>query len=229
MKRRGQRPDFCLVGEPSSQVALGDTVRIGRRGSIYVRLKIHGIQGHTALPEKLDNPVHRLAPFLHDLVDQKWDSGDEEFPASHCQVAWIKAGTGAGNVTPASVELLINFRNGPVSPVEEIQARVNELLHRHGIENFETEWKITGEPFRSPAGKLRQAVEAAVKNILGQTPDQNTGGGTSDGRFLAPLGSEVVELGLINSSIHQVDERTPVADLDRLYATYYDIIRRLVS
>jgi len=229
IKRRGQRPDFCLVGEPSSQVALGDTVRIGRRGSIYVRLKINGVQGHTAFPEKLDNPVHRLAPFLQDLLDQKWDPGDDEFPASHCQVAWIKAGTGAGNVTPASVELLVNFRNGPASPAKEIQARFNQLLHRHGIGNFEAEWKITGEPFRSPAGELRQAVEAAVENILGQTPDQNTGGGTSDGRFLAPLGSEVVELGLINSSIHQVDERTPVTDLDRLYATYYDVIRRLLS
>jgi succinyl-diaminopimelate desuccinylase len=228
LKRRGHRPDYCLVGEPSSLATLGDTVRVGRRGSIYVRLKVNGIQGHTAFPENLDNPVHRIAPFLEQLVDQKWDTGDEDFPASHCQVAYIRAGTGAGNVTPANVELLANFRNGPGSPAQDIRSRFENLLRKHGIENYETEWQIMGEPFRSPAGKLRQAVVGAVEDILGQSPDLNTGGGTSDGRHMAPLGSEVVELGLVNATIHQVDERTPVADLDRLFATYYDIIRRIL-
>jgi len=229
LQRRGSRPDYCLVGEPSSQKILGDTVRVGRRGSIYVRLKVNGIQGHTAFPENLDNPVHRIAPFLDDLVGQEWDTGDEDFPASHCQVAWLHAGTGAGNVTPASVELLANFRNGPGSPAEVIQSRFEELLRKHAIENHQIDWQIMGEPFRSPAGKLRQAVLGAVKDILGQSPDLNTGGGTSDGRYMAPLGSEVLELGLINSTIHQVDERTPVADLDRLFATYYEIIRRTLA
>ena len=227
MKRRGIRPDYCLVGEPSSQSTLGDTIRVGRRGSIYLRLKVNGIQGHTAFPENLDNPVHRMAPFLDDLVKQQWDEGDEEFPPSHCQVAWMSAGTGAGNVTPASVELLVNFRNGPESPSLDIKARVDELLLRHDIDDYDLEWQIMGEPFRSEPGKLREAVVGAVEDVLGVYPELNTGGGTSDGRYIAPLGTEVLELGLLNTSIHQVDERTPTADLDLLQETYLDTLRRL--
>lgn len=228
LKSRGQIPDYCLVGEPSSQETLGDTVRVGRRGSIYVRLRVNGVQGHTAFPENLDNPVHHIAPFLKDLVDEHWDTGDEDFPASHCQVSWIKAGTGAGNVTPANVDLLANFRNGPKSPAGQIRARFEKLLRNNGIEDYDIRWEIMGEPFRSPAGKLREAVTGAVREVLGREPDLNTGGGTSDGRYIAPLGSEVLELGLVNSTIHQVDERTPVEDLDRLQATYLDIIRRII-
>jgi succinyl-diaminopimelate desuccinylase len=229
LRRRGQRPDYCLVGEPSSREALGDTVRVGRRGSIHLRLKVNGIQGHTAFPENLDNPVHRLAPLLDELVDIHWDSGDEDFPASHCQVASIRGGTGARNVTPASVELLVNFRNGPGSSSQDIRDRFERLLQRHDIDDYEAEWSVLGDPFRSPAGRLREATVAAVQDLLGVSPDLNTGGGTSDGRYIAPLGTEVLELGLLNGSIHQIDERTPVADLDRLYATYYDILRRLFT
>jgi succinyl-diaminopimelate desuccinylase len=226
LRRRGLRPDGCLVGEPSSREALGDTVRVGRRGSIHLRLQVNGIQGHTAFPENLDNPVHRLAPFLDELVDTKWDSGDEDFPASHCQVAAIRGGTGARNVTPASVELLVNFRNGPGSPYAAIRERFERMLRRHDIEDFNAEWSVMGEPFRSSAGALREAVTGAVRDVLGVTPELNTGGGTSDGRFMAPLGSEVLELGLLNGTIHQIDERTPVADLDRLSAVYLDILQR---
>jgi len=229
LQRRGRRPDFCLVGEPSSREALGDTVRVGRRGSIHLRLQVNGVQGHTAFPENLDNPVHRIAPFLEELVDVRWDTGDEDFPASHCQVACIRGGTGARNVTPASVELLVNFRNGPGSPFDDIRDRFERLLQRHDIEDYEADWRVMGDPFRSPAGQLREAVVGAVQEVLGVTPELNTGGGTSDGRYIAPLGTEVLELGLINTTIHQIDERTPVADLDRLYATYYDILRRLFS
>ena len=225
--RRGSQPDFCLVGEPSSQVTLGDTLRVGRRGSIYMRLKVNGIQGHTAFPENLDNPVHRIAPFLDDLVKQEWDEGDDEFPASHCQIAWVNAGTGAGNVTPASIEVLANFRNGPGSPGRAIRTRVDEMLLRHEIQDFDIEWDIMGEPFRSKPGKLREATVAAVEEVLGVYPDLNTGGGTSDGRYIAPLGTEVLELGLLNTSIHQVDERTPVHDLDRLQETYVVILTRI--
>ena len=228
LKRRNRRPDYCLVGEPSSQQYLGDTVRVGRRGSIYARLQVNGIQGHTAFPENLDNPVHRLAPFLDELVKLDWDSGDEEFPASHCQVANITGGTGAGNVTPAQVELLVNFRNGPESPSRSIKSRFEDLLIKHEISDYELEWKIMGEPFRSEPGKLREAVQEAVVSVLNTRPELNTGGGTSDGRFFAPLGTEVLELGLVNTTIHQIDERTPVADLDHLYTTYYDIIRRIL-
>ena len=226
---RGTRPDFCLVGEPSSQVTLGDTIRVGRRGSIYMRLKVNGIQGHTAFPENLDNPVHRIAPFLDDLVKQVWDEGDDEFPASHCQIAWVKAGTGAGNVTPADIEVLANFRNGPGSPGQVIRQRVNELLLVHDIDDFDIEWDVMGEPFRSNPGQLREATVAAVEDVLGVYPELNTGGGTSDGRHIAPLGSEVLELGLLNTSIHQVDERTPVHDLDRLKDTYVDILKRIFT
>jgi succinyl-diaminopimelate desuccinylase len=228
LKRRGSHPDYCLVGEPSSRLKLGDTVRIGRRGSIHLRLQINGVQGHTAFPENLDNPVHRLAPFLDELVDTRWDSGDEDFPASHCQVASIRGGTGARNVTPASVELLVNFRNGPGSPFAAIRERFERMLHRHDIEDFEAEWSVMGEPFRSPAGRLREAVTGAVEDILNVTPELNTGGGTSDGRFMAPLGCEVLELGLLNTTIHQIDERAPIAHLDHLYATYFDILRRIL-
>jgi succinyl-diaminopimelate desuccinylase len=227
LKRRNKLPDYCLVGEPSSQQHLGDTVRVGRRGSIYARLQVNGVQGHTAFPEKLDNPVHRLAPFLDELVKLEWDTGDEEFPASHCQVASIGGGTGAGNVTPANVDLLVNFRNGPESSAESIRSRFEDLLIEHEINDYELEWSVLGEPFRSQPGKLREAVTDAVVSVLNTKPELNTGGGTSDGRFFAPLGTEVLELGLVNSTIHQIDERTPIADLDNLYTTYYDIIQRI--
>jgi succinyl-diaminopimelate desuccinylase len=227
LKRRGVRPDHCLVGEPSSQLTLGDTIRVGRRGSIYLRLRVKGEQGHTAFPENLDNPVHRIAPFLDDLVGQQWDEGDEDFPASHCQIAWLDAGTGAGNVTPAHVDLLANFRNGPGLPSRDIEARVSELLAKHAIEDYDIAWEIVGEPFRSQPGALREAVLEAAEEVLGVYPDLNTGGGTSDGRYIAPLGTEVLELGLLNTSIHHVDERTPIPDLGRLRQTYLDTLQRL--
>ena len=228
LKYRKWRPDYCLVGEPSSRQTLGDTVRVGRRGSIHARLQVNGVQGHTAFPENLDNPAHRIAPFLDELVNMEWDTGDEDFPASHCQVASIKGGTGATNVTPANVELRVNFRNGPKSPADSIKSRFEGLLIEHEINDFELEWNVSGEPFRSQPGKLREAVSEAVTSILKTEPELNTGGGTSDGRFFAPLGTEVLELGLVNTTIHQIDERTPVADLDRLQTTYYDIIRRIL-
>jgi len=228
LKYRKWRPDYCLVGEPSSRQTLGDTVRVGRRGSIHARLQVNGVQGHTAFPENLDNPAHRIAPFLDELVNMEWDTGDEDFPASHCQVASIKGGTGATNVTPANVELRVNFRNGPKSPADSIKSRFEDLLIEHEINDFELEWNVSGEPFRSQPGKLREAVSEAVTSILKTEPELNTGGGTSDGRFFAPLGTEVLELGLVNTTIHQIDERTPVADLDRLQTTYYDIIRRIL-
>jgi succinyl-diaminopimelate desuccinylase len=228
LQRRNTRPDYCLVGEPSSQQYLGDTVRVGRRGSINARLLVNGIQGHTAFPENLDNPAHRLAPFLDELIKLEWDSGDDEFPASHCQIAGIKGGTGARNVTPAQVELLVNFRNGPESPAGSIRSRFEDLLSKHFISDYELDWAVMGEPFRSQPGRLREAVKEAVVSVLNTRPELNTGGGTSDGRFLAPLGTEVLELGLVNTTIHQIDERTPVADLDHLYTTYYEIIRRIL-
>jgi succinyl-diaminopimelate desuccinylase len=225
---RKTAPDYCLVGEPSSLDHLGDSVRVGRRGGIHARLQINGVQGHTAFPENLDNPVHRMAPFLTELVRLELDSGDDEFPPSHCQVASIRGGTGARNVTPSEIVLQINFRNGPVSPSMSLKARLEALLAQHEIHDFDLQWEVSGQPFRSNPGPLRAAVVDAAKVCLNAVPDLNTGGGTSDGRFMAPLGSEVVELGLRNATIHQVDERVDIGDLERLCTTYLHIIERLI-
>jgi succinyl-diaminopimelate desuccinylase len=229
LRQRKAAPDYCLVGEPSSRRQLGDTVRIGRRGSISVRLKIHGIQGHSAFPEALDNPVHRLAAFLDALLNTAWDPGDENFPPTHCQVTNIHAGTGAENVTPGIAEAWFNFRNSPVSPAGLIRARVEALLLQQGVARYELDWRVSGEPFRSVPGRLRAAVTETIRAELGIDPELNTAGGTSDGRFIAPLGSEVIELGLCNQSIHKIDENTPTADLETLSHIYKGILRRLLA
>jgi succinyl-diaminopimelate desuccinylase len=229
LRQRNGAPAFCLVGEPSSQRQLGDTVRIGRRGSANGFLKIHGTQGHSAFPEQLDNPIHRLAGFLDALTRVQWDQGDENFPPTHCQVTNIHAGTGAENVTPGMAEARFNFRNSPASPFAAIRSRVEALLRQQGIERYELSWKISGDPFRSEPGKLRAAVTAAISKELGIEPELNTGGGTSDGRFMAPLGSEVIELGLCNESIHKVNENTAVDDLETLSGVYKHIMVEILG
>jgi len=229
LQQRNGAPQFCLVGEPSSKDRLGDVVRIGRRGSSHARLTVHGIQGHSAFPQALDNPIHRLAAFLNELKATQWDEGDENFPPTHCQVTNIHAGTGAENVTPGHAEAWINFRNSPASPSAAIKARFEAMLHRHGIERYELKWRLSGEPFGSRAGALREAVVATIRDELGVEPDLNTGGGTSDGRFIAPLGTEVIEFGLLNESIHKIDENTSVADLETLTGAYQSIMRRLLT
>jgi len=229
LTQRGAAPHYCLVGEPSSQAQLGDTVRIGRRGSTHARLQIHGIQGHSAFPEAIDNPIHSLATFLEALTTTQWDQGDENFPPTHCQVTNIHAGTGAENVTPGHAEAWFNFRNSPASPTNEIRSRVEALLKQNGIERYELEWRVSGNPFRSEAGALRVAVIEAIQHELGVEPELNTGGGTSDGRFIAPLGTEVLELGLLNESIHKVNENTAVDDLDALSRAYKRIMTRLLT
>lgn len=229
LARYDYAPDYCLVGEPSSQQQLGDCVRIGRRGSMNGRLRVIGVQGHTAFPQLLDNPVHHLAGFLQELVSTEWDQGNADFPPTSCQVSMLRAGQGATNVTPADALLQFNLRNCPESPSVVLQQRIESMIARHGISKFELDWKVSGEPFYSQPGRLREATAAACREVLSMEPDLNTGGGTSDGRFIAPLGTEVVELGLLNTSIHKVDECTPLEDLDRLYAAYYDILRRINS
>ena len=228
LRQRSGAPSYCLVGEPSSRIQLGDTVRIGRRGSTHARLTIHGIQGHSAFPQALDNPIHRLATFLDSLTKVQWDQGDENFPPTHCQVTNIHAGTGAENVTPGHAEAWFNFRNSPASPNESIRSRVEDLLKQQGIVRYEMSWRVSGEAFRSKAGKLRAAVNDALAGELGIQPELNTGGGTSDGRFIAPLGTEVLELGLLNESIHKIDENTPVEDLEALSRIYKRIILQLL-
>lgn len=229
LRRRDGAPQYCLVGEPSSQQQLGDTVRIGRRGSMHAQLQIHGIQGHSAFPKMLDNPIHRMAKFIDALTGMQWDQGDENFPPTHCQVTNIHAGTGAANVTPGHAEVWFNIRNSPKSPSAEIKQRVKYLLKQHDISRYDIDWSVSGEPFRSEAGKLRLAVVEAIRHELEIVPELNTGGGTSDGRFIAPLGTEVVELGLLNSSIHKVDENTAVDDLEALTGIYKRIMTQLLT
>lgn len=228
LRQRNGAPGYCLVGEPSSQRKLGDTVRIGRRGSMHLRMKVHGTQGHSAFPQLLDNPVHRLAAFLHELTRVEWDRGDENFPPTHCQVTNIHAGTGAENVTPGVAEAWINFRNSPASPHSTIRSRVEELVRKAGIGRYELKWQVSGEPFRSEAGKLRAAAVAAIREETGLEPELNTAGGTSDGRFIAPLGSEVIELGLCNQSIHKIDENTATEDLEALARIYSRIMHLIL-
>jgi succinyl-diaminopimelate desuccinylase len=228
LSERGMAPDYCLVGEPSSQEVFGDTVRIGRRGSVCARLLLDGVQGHTAFIGGIDNPVHRLAPFLAELVSTDWDRGDENFPPTHCQVSNFAAGTGAENVTPGHADLMFNFRNMPASSSEALRHRVEDMLARHGIEKYELQWRISGEPFRSQAGALRAAITEVLGEQLDTATEMNTGGGTSDGRFMAPLGTEVLEFGLLNRSIHKVDENTAVEDLDRLAGIYTSLLEKLL-
>ena len=229
LRQRDGAPRFCLVGEPSSNMELGDTVRVGRRGSSHAHLQVHGIQGHSAFPHALDNPIHSLAKFIETLTSVQWDQGDESFPPTHCQVTNIHAGTGAENVTPGHAEVWFNFRNSTASPVAVIKSKVQALLKQSGIERYELDWRLSGDPFLSEAGDLRIAVIEAIQSELDVLPELNTGGGTSDGRFIAPLGTEVLEFGLINESIHKVDENTSVDDLEALFRIYQRIMTQLLA
>jgi succinyl-diaminopimelate desuccinylase len=223
----GQRIDFCVTGEPSSKAALGDLLRVGRRGTLSGNLVVKGIQGHVAYPEKARNPIHQAMPALAELGARRWDEGYPEFPASSFQISNINAGTGANNVIPGQCEVVFNFRYNPGWRAEALEAEVHALLDRHGLE-YELRWHRGGEPFLTGEGRLRAAVRAVLVETFGSAPEENTGGGTSDARFIAPLGAEVVELGPINASIHKVDEHIAVADLERLPALYRAVAERLL-
>lgn len=227
-RRRGQPIDFCLVGEPSSRQALGDLIRVGRRGSLSGHLVVRGVQGHVAYPEKARNPIHAAAPALAELAATRWDEGDADFPPTSFQISNLAAGTGAGNVIPGTLTALFNFRFGTANSAAGLRERVEACLHRHGLD-FALDWNLSGEPFLTRPGRLREAVDAAVLACCGRRPEASTGGGTSDGRFIAPLGAEVVELGPVNASIHQVDEHIDLADLEALPALYGEVIARCLE
>ena len=224
----GQRIDWCVVGEPSSLHALGDSVRVGRRGSLSGSLTVRGVQGHVAYPERADNPIHRFAPALTELAQRRWDEGFEGFPPTSFQVSNITSGTGANNVIPGQLEAQFNFRFSPASNAADLRAAVEATLARQGLD-FSIAWHLSGEPFHTGEGALRQAVRDCVHARLARVPDENTIGGTSDGRFIAPLGAQVVELGPVNASIHKVDEHVSVADLEPLARLYQDIATRLLG
>ena len=225
---RGQRIDWCLVGEPSSETSLGDVIKIGRRGSLSGRLTVHGVQGHVAYPERADNPVHRFAPALAELVARRWDAGNSHFQPTTFQVSNLTAGTGEPNVIPGELKVRFNLRFSTEQTIASLQAVVEEILRRHGL-HYTLDWFISGLPFLTPPGVLSDAVSGAIHDELGITPRMTTGGGTSDGRFIAPLGAQVIELGVVNATIHKVDECVCVADVDRLHALYRRTLERLLA
>ena len=227
LQARGEGIDWCLVGEPSCFERLGDVIRVGRRGSLCGTLRVLGVQGHVAYPNKADNPIHRFAPVLAELVAEVWDEGNEFFPPTSFQVSNINGGTGADNVIPGRLEVLFNFRFSTAITEREIKARVHAILDRHGL-NYELDWRLSGPPFLTVGTELVEAVQQALVAVVGQRARPDTGGGTSDGRFIAPTGAQVVELGPLNGSIHKIDEHTPVADLDTLTQVYRQVLVNLL-
>ena len=219
LQSRNEHIDWCVIGEPSSHEVLGDTIKVGRRGSLSGRLTIHGTQGHVAYPQLADNPVHRFAPALAELADTRWDAGNEFFQPTGFQVSNITAGTGAPNVIPGELKLRFNLRFSTVQTVETLQRAVIAILDRHGLD-YTLEWFISGQPFLTAPGALTDLVLLAVREVTGRTPAASTTGGTSDGRFIAPTGTQVVEVGVVNATIHKVDEHVNVADIDVLVRIY---------
>lgn len=223
-----QQIDYCLVGEPSSGERLADRVRNGRRGSLSGTLTLQGIQGHVAYPELADNPIHRIGQIIDTLSKIAWDTGDDRFPPSSFQISNIHGGTGANNVIPGEITLDFNFRHGPASPAEELKRRLTKVVDDTGC-SYEIRWSSSGGPFFCPPGAFINQVCAAIEELTGSPPELSTGGGTSDGRFIAPTGAEVIELGPRNASIHKVNESTPVAELDQLTAIYLAILQRVIG
>ncbi|MGH8123453.1 MAG: succinyl-diaminopimelate desuccinylase [Rudaea sp.] len=214
-RRRAQRIDWCVTGEPSSRDRLGDIVRVGRRGSLSGHLRVRGVQGHVAYPDKVRNPIHLAAPALAELAATRWDEGNDAFPPTSFQISNINAGTGALNVVPGTLEAAFNFRFCTASTVQSLRERTEAILRRHGLD-FDLDWDLSGEAFVTREGALRRAVDAAVREVCGIEPQADTGGGTSDARFIAPLGAEVVEVGPTNASIHKIDENVALDELEKL-------------
>jgi len=228
-RETGQRIDWCVVGEPSSQEKLGDLIRVGRRGSLSLRLAVRGIQGHVAYPDLAKNPIHAVAPALAELAAARWDEGNVDFPPTTFQVSNIHGGTGALNVIPGSLVVDANFRFGTASTADSLRERTEAILEKHGLD-YAIEWNLSGEPFHSPeGGRLREVVIDVCREGCGIEPEPSTGGGTSDGRFIAPLGAEVVEIGPVNATIHKVDECVALADLERMPAIHLAIAERLLG
>ncbi|MEH6582808.1 MAG: succinyl-diaminopimelate desuccinylase [Halioglobus sp.] len=227
LQQQGKSIDWCLVGEPSSSEALGDTIKNGRRGSLGAILTVKGVQGHIAYPQLADNPIHRALPALHALTSEHWDEGSEFFPATSLQISNISGGTGATNVIPGEVEIQFNFRYSTALDEQQLKARTEAILDAHGL-NYEVIWNLSGRPFLTDSGALVDAAVASIAQITGKTAELSTAGGTSDGRFIAPTGAQVVELGPINATIHKINEQVRVADLPVLADIYRGILQRLL-
>ncbi len=228
LRERRETIDWCLVGEPSSEVQLGDTIKIGRRGSLSGRLTVHGVQGHIAYPQFASNPVHTLAPALAELASRTWDHGNEHFQPTSFQVSNLSAGTGAPNVIPGELKARFNLRFGTVQTVDTLKATVEEILHRHQV-NYTLEWYVSGYPFLTTPGQLSEAATRAIREETSVAAKLSTGGGTSDGRFIAPMGAQVIEVGVVNATIHKVNECVRVADVDRLHRIYVRTLELLLA
>ena len=228
LEARKQHIKWCLVGEPSAEKQLGDTIKNGRRGSLNATLKVLGTQGHIAYPELADNPIHKLLPALQALCTHSWDNGNAHYPPTSFQISNIKAGEGVPNVIPGTVQIQYNYRFSTASTAAALKKKCEDILEQHDLD-YEVEWTLSGEPFLTAEGELLDAVCEAVKSVTGITPNCSTGGGTSDGRFIAPGGAEVVELGVVNASMHKLNEHVSVDELTALSAIYHNILERLMG
>jgi len=227
LQQQGITPEYCLVGEPSSTTVCGDTIKNGRRGSLGAKLRIIGQQGHVAYPHLASNPIHKVAPALTDLCQEEWDQGNEFFPATSFQISNINGGTGATNVIPGELNLVFNFRFSTQVTDQQLRERTAAILDRHGLD-YQLEWALSGQPFLTPAGELVDAAVASIKQTRGLDTQLSTAGGTSDGRFIAPMGTQVLELGPVNASIHQVDENVSIQDLELLTEMYQRVLENLL-
>ena len=227
LKASGEKLDYCIVGEPSSTERLGDMIKNGRRGTLSGTLTVRGVQGHVAYPHQAVNPIHRAAPAIAELAAISWDEGNEFFPPTSWQASNIHAGTGATNVIPGSLELAFNFRYSTASTRESLAARLEAVLRRHGLD-YDLAWTASGPPYLTPRGKLIAATSDVVREVCGVTPEISCSGGTSDGRFICEICPEVVELGPVNATIHKLNERIVIADLEPLARLYRGILERLL-
>jgi succinyl-diaminopimelate desuccinylase len=228
LKSRGERIDYCLVGEPTCAARLGDTIKNGRRGSLSGTLRVKGIQAHIAYPHLGKNPVHLVAPALAELAQTEWDKGNESFPPTTWQISNIHGGTGADNVTPGEVEIRFNFRFGTASPADTLKQRAHAILDRHGLD-YRLDWTLSAVPYLTPRGKLVDALSAAIREVTGAAPDVSTTGGTSDGRFIAEICSEVLEFGPVNATIHKLNEHIDLAAIEPLREIYLRLLARLLA
>ena len=228
LQQQGEKIDWCLVGEPSSTSTLGDVIKNGRRGSLNARLIVKGMQGHIAYPHLADNPIHRAAPALSALTHEVWDEGNSYFPPTSMQVSNIHGGTGATNVIPGELEIVFNFRFSTELTDVDLRQRTEAILDAHGLE-YDIQWGLSGHPFLTPTGELVAAAVDSILSVTGIDTQLSTAGGTSDGRFIAPSGAQVVELGPVNASIHKLNEEVHAPDLPRLTAVYRGIMERLLA
>ena len=228
LQARGEKIDWCVLGEPSCLERFGDNMRNGRRGSLTGILKVEGIQGHVAYPERADNPIHRVVPAMTELTQARWDQGNEFFPPTSFQISNFNSGTGAGNVIPGDATVRFNFRYSSAVTKDELKQKVHALLDKHRLK-YSIDWRPMGDPFLTEPGALSQAMQAAVAKATGLKPKLDTGGGTSDGRFIAPTGAQVIEFGPRNASIHKIDECVAVQELEQLVDIYHDVLKKLLG